>query len=95
MSGSFICLGEPPELLVTSSLLFTCFLGYLGQLALLFCLFIMAATSTSSTISPMVTNALERARQYNYVVTAHKPTAVNFSAVANFTHPNDTNLILM
>ena len=30
---------------------------------------------------------------YNYVVTAHKPTAVTQSVVANFTGPNDINLI--
>jgi DNA damage-binding protein 1 len=30
---------------------------------------------------------------FNYVVTAHKPTAVTHSVVANFTGPNDINLI--
>lgn len=31
---------------------------------------------------------------YNYVVTAHKPTAVNLSVVGNFTSPTDINLIV-
>lgn len=31
---------------------------------------------------------------YNYVVTAHKPTAVNHSCVGNFTSNDDLNLIL-
>ena len=31
---------------------------------------------------------------FNYVVTAHKPTAVNMSVVGAFTGPNDTNLII-
>ena len=31
---------------------------------------------------------------FNYVVTAHKPTAVPAAATANFTGPNDLNLIL-
>eukprot|EP01105_Mastigella_eilhardi_P017926 TRINITY_DN4133_c0_g1_i1.p1 TRINITY_DN4133_c0_g1~~TRINITY_DN4133_c0_g1_i1.p1 ORF type:complete len:1128 (+),score=278.84 TRINITY_DN4133_c0_g1_i1:36-3419(+) len=33
-------------------------------------------------------------RVWNYVVTAHKPTAVTHSVVGNFTAPGDTNLIL-
>ncbi|ESO97964.1 hypothetical protein LOTGIDRAFT_209160 [Lottia gigantea] len=31
---------------------------------------------------------------YNYVVTAHKPTAVNACVTGNFTSPNDLNLII-
>ena len=31
---------------------------------------------------------------FNYVVTAHKPTAVSMSVVGAFTGPNDTNLII-
>lgn len=30
---------------------------------------------------------------YNYVVTAHKPTAVTHAVVGNFTSPTDLNLI--
>ncbi|KAK6191191.1 hypothetical protein SNE40_002929 [Patella caerulea] len=31
---------------------------------------------------------------FNYVVTAHKPTAVNACVTGNFTSPNDLNLII-
>lgn len=31
---------------------------------------------------------------FNYVVTAHKPTAVSMSVVGSFTGPADTNLII-
>ena len=31
---------------------------------------------------------------YNYVVTAHKPTAANASLFGNFTGPDDLNLIV-
>jgi len=31
---------------------------------------------------------------YNYVVTAHKPSAVHLSLTANFTGPKDKNLIV-
>lgn len=31
---------------------------------------------------------------YNYVVTAYRPTAVNLSAVGNFTSGTDLNLII-
>lgn len=31
---------------------------------------------------------------YNYVVTAHKPTAVTASVVGHFTSPTDINLII-
>ena len=32
--------------------------------------------------------------RFNYVVTAHKPTAVIKSCVGNFTGPSDVNLIV-
>lgn len=32
--------------------------------------------------------------QFNYVVSAHKPTAVNHSAVGHFTSPTDLNLVI-
>ena len=31
---------------------------------------------------------------HNYVVTAHKPTAVNEAVVGNFTGPTDLNLVI-
>lgn len=31
---------------------------------------------------------------YNYVVTAHKPTAVSHAAMGSFTSPTDVNLII-
>ena len=36
----------------------------------------------------------KRAAMYNYVVTAHKPSAVQLSLTANFTGPRDKNLIV-
>lgn len=43
---------------------------------------------------PAAATSAAHGNVYNYVVTAHKPTAVIKSVVGHFTSPNDTNLII-
>lgn len=40
------------------------------------------------------TNTSMQGCQFNYVVSAHKPTAVNHSAVGHFTSASDLNLVI-
>ena len=41
-----------------------------------------------------ISAAVGDAGVFNYVVTAHKPTAVTHAVVGNFTSPSDVNLIV-
>lgn len=62
---------------------------------------VVVAAAQSGMATPMEigsssghTGATQQGSVFNYVVTAHKPTAVIKSVVGSFTGPNDTNLII-